>query len=289
MVKETITWIDPNGVEYVLTQGERYDILNGVKGFYMPPIEVIEEEVPFQAGSRLRAVKVKSRDIDVPLKISAPDEVELLYAMRRLLQIFNPLKGNGKFRVSAVDGSQRELSCLYLGGLELEESDQTKGKTWLKAISVFKAFDPYWYDSNSIVQTFKINEAPGTFFPIFPLRLSSSTVFADISIDNSGDVETWPEWIITGPGENIVLRNMSTGDVMNLETSIGVGETIIIDTKPYAKTVTKNDGANLFYTLTDESSLWSIQEGENSIQLEMANATTESSIQLTYRNRYWGP
>jgi hypothetical protein len=104
-----------------------------------------------------------------------------------------------------------------------------------------------------------------------------------------GDVETWPEWIITGPGENIVLRNMSTDEVTSLEVSLDVGETITIDTKPFHKTVTKNDGTNLFYTLTDESSLWALQEGSNSIQIEMANATTDSNIQLTYRNRYWGP
>jgi phage-related protein len=295
MTKEIISWIDSNGVEHLFTSGENFDILNGVKGFYMPPIEVVEDEAPFQSGSRVRNVKIKPREIDVPMKIQSTDEIRLLNVLRKLLRIVNPLKGDGKFRVLAVDGSQRELTCRYLSGFEMEENDQTKGKTWMKAIGVFKAFDPYWYDTATKVQTFKINESPGLFFPILPLRLASSTVFADISIDNTGDIETWPEWIIAGPGENVKIKNMTTGEIIFLDhpdAKLESGETITINTSPNPpneKTITKNDGTNLFYTLSDESSLWALQDGDNSIQIEMANATTESSIQLTYKNRYWGP
>jgi hypothetical protein len=90
--------------------------------------------------------------------------------------MFNPLKGDGALKSTSIDGSQRFLNCRYSGGLEISES----GQTWQKVVLVLKAFDPFWYDSTTQVQTFKINESPGTFFPIFPLRLSSSAVFADI-------------------------------------------------------------------------------------------------------------
>jgi hypothetical protein len=83
------------------------------------------------------------------------------------LKIFNPLKGDGKIKSISPDGSQREISCRYQGGLEIEES----GRIWEKFVLVLKAFDPFWYDSSTIVQTFNINESPGTFFPILPLRL----------------------------------------------------------------------------------------------------------------------
>jgi phage-related protein len=280
---DKISWIDANGTEYPLT------VLKGMNGRFMPPMSFNEEEVPFQAGSLLRNVKVKARDVDIPVVLKADNEVELRKMVRECLRRFNPLYGDGKIRVVAADGSQRELSCRYSSGFEGNESKDSKGDIWQTLVLVFRAFDPFWYDSSTIVQTFNINESPGTFFPILPLRLVSSTVFADITIENTGDVETWPEWIITGPGENMVLRNMSTDEVTSLEVSLDVGETITIDTKPFHKTITKNDGTNLFYTLTDESSLWALQEGTNSIQIEMGSATSDSSIQLTYRNRYWGP
>jgi phage-related protein len=285
MDKETIIWIDTNGTEYILTDQVDIAVTIGPSGRYMPPIDFTEQEIPFYHGSLVKNTRVKAREMDFPVQIYGETQMDIRNNLRKLLKIFNPLKGDGKIKSISPDGSQREISCRYQGGLEIEES----GRIWEKFVLVLKAFDPFWYDSSTIVQTFKINESPGTFFPILPLRLVSSTVFADITIGNTGDVETWPEWIVTGPGENIVLRNLSTDEVTSLEVSIDVGETITIDTKPFHKTVTKNDGSNLFYTLTDESSLWALQEGSNGIQIEMANATTDSSIQLTYRNRYWGP
>lgn len=292
MDKEIIKWIDPNGTEFKIDDGENYTLLLGIKGFHMPPISTVENEVPNQAGSRLRMVKVKARELDVPIVIRGKDEIEVRNNIRRLLRFLNPLKGDGRLHVSFYGASQRELSCRYIGGLEIDEKRGSKGENWQKAILVFRAFDPFWYDTSTKVETFKTGEQVATFFPIFPLRLSSSSVFADVTIDNTGDVETWPEWIITGPGENILLRNLTTGEVINLEhadAKLQAGESITIDTKSGKKSVTRNDGTNLFYTLSEESSLWALQEGSNSIRIEMSNTTTESQVQLTYRNRYWGP
>jgi phage-related protein len=280
---DKISWIDTNGTEYPLT------VLKGMNGRFMPPMSFNEEEVPFQAGSLLRNVKVKARDVDIPVVLKADNEVELRKMVRECLRRFNPLYGDGKIRVVAADGSQRELSCRYSSGFEGNESKDSKGDIWQTLVLVFRAFDPFWYDSSTIVQTFKINESPGTFFPVFPLALASSTVFASVAINNEGDVDTWPEWEINGPCQGVVLRNLSTGEVLGLDVTLELGESITIDTKPFRKLVVKNDSTNLFYTMSSDSSLWALQEGINGIQIEMGGATLDSSAQLTYRNRYWGP
>jgi hypothetical protein len=285
MSREVFSWIDPSGRETLLSGTENVEVVIGPSGRFMPPIEYVEQTVPFQPGSKLKQLNVKSREIDLPLEIMGISTSDLRTQIRNLLAVFNPLLGDGQLKCVAEDGSQRYITCRYASGLDFAET----GLTWQRANVVFKAFDPYWYDNSSIVQTFMINESPGLFFPILPLRLASSTVFANVTINNQGDVETWPEWIITGPGENIVISNLSTGETTNLNVTLDVGETITIDTTLYNKTVTKSDETNLFYTLSDDSSLWSLQQGNNSIQIEMANATSDSSIQLTYRNRYWGP
>lgn len=284
---DKLYWIDANGTE-TLFDTQTFKILNGMMGRFMPPIEFAEDEVPFEDGSRLREVIVKARDVDIPILIEATSAIELRQLVRSCLRMFNPLRGNGKWKVIAPDGSQRELSCRYKTGLEGQENRDVKGIWWQKLVLVFRAFDPYWYDAGTNVQTFTTGQA-ATFFPFFPLRLSSSTVFADTTIDNTGDVKTWTEWIVQGPGENIVLRNLTTRETIHLEDPdayLGVGESITINTR--LKTVTKNDGTNLYYTLADGSSLWTLQEGTNSIRIEMSNATSESSVQLSYRNRYWG-
>lgn len=288
MPSEQFFWIDAKGDETPLSDSPNIRVLVGPTGRFMPPVDLVEQQVPFQAGTRLKQLYVKSREIDLPLGITGTSKSDLRVQIRNILNMFNPTLGDGTLKIVNEDGSQRLINCRYSSGLEIQET----GLLWQNVIIVLKAFDPFWYDDSSIVQTFNLNENPGLFFPILPLRLASSTVFADVTINNTGDVETYPEWIITGPGESIKITNLTTGDVIYLDNPDAVldaGETITIDTSPFAKTVTKSDGSNWFYTLSDDSSLWALQEGNNNIQIEMANATSDSSIQLTYKNRYWGP
>ncbi len=283
MAREIFSWIDANGVEHNLSGDDGIDVIIGPEGRFMPSFSFVEDKVPLQPGSRLRGINVEAREVDLPLEISCTTQSELRSKIRILLNWFNPLKGDGILKCVAVDGSTRILNCRYSGGLEITES----GQTWQRLVLVLKAFDPYWYDSSTVVQTFTTGQ-PATFFPFFPLRLSSSTVFADIAVNNIGDVETNPEWIITGPGDSIILRNLSTGELFNLNISLGVGEILIVNTKTGKKSVKKGDGTNLFGYQTDDSSLWALQQGQNSIRIEMSNATTDSSVQLTYTPRYWG-
>jgi hypothetical protein len=280
-------WVDANGSQYAIS--DNHLIKSGPDGRYMPPISFVEDEVPFLAGTRLRTVKIGPREFDLTIYIDGDSEVDVRNKTRNLLRTFNPVKGDGKISVVAADNSQREINCRYAGGLEISEKEGSKIGNIQTVTLVFRAFDPYWYDTATQVQTFKINESPGTFFPVFPLSLASSTVFASVAINNEGDVDTWPEWEINGPCQGVVLRNLSTGEVLSLDVALELGESITIDTKPFRKIIVKNDSTNLFYTMSVDSSLWALQEGINGVQIEMGGATLDSSAQLTYRNRYWGP
>lgn len=283
---DNVTWIAADGTEYSIS--DNHLIISGSEGRFMPPVQFIEEEVPFQPGARLRDVRIGVKEFDLPIYVDGASESETRSKIRNLLRLFNPLKGDGKIRITAPDGSQREINCRYSGGLEISERKDSKIGNLQAVVFVFRAFDPYWYDTSTQVRTFTTGQT-ATFFPLFPLRLSSSTVFADITINNNGDIETWPEWIIKGPASDIILRNLTTGEITHLETSLDEGETLTIATKPGAKTIKKGDGTNLFGTLTNISSIWALVDGNNSVRIEMAGANSNSSVQLSYRNRYWGP
>jgi hypothetical protein len=282
MAREILSWIEPDGTEHNLTGMENIDISMSPEGRFMPKFSIVEQQVPFQYGSKLRQINVDAREIDLPVEISCITTSDLRNKLRQLMNWFNPLKGDGQLKSISEDGSQRVIVCRYQSGLEIQESNLPNQK----AIIVLKAFDPLWYDVNTIVQTFKSGQ-PATFFPFFPLRLSSSSVFADTTVTNNGDIEARPTWIITGPGDTIFLRNLTTGELININTSLGVGETINIDTRAGKRTVKKGDGTNLYSTLSDDSALWSLQQGINNIRIEMSNATSQSSVQLSYQNRYW--
>jgi len=283
MPSEQFYWIDANGNETALSGSSNFEILVGPTGRFMPPVDLVEQQVPFQAGTRLKQLYVKSRDIDLPLGITGTSKSDLRTQVRNLLNMFNPLLGDGTLKIIAEDGSQRQIKCRYSSGLEIQET----GLFWQNVIIVLKAFDPYWYDPNPIIQTFTVG-TPATFFPILPMRLTSSTVFTDTTINNDGDVESWPTWIITGPGDTIYIRNLSTGEFININYTLQPGETINIDTRLGKKTVTLGDGTNLYPNMSSDSSLWALQPGNNQIRIEMQNSQIASNVQLSYQNRYWG-
>ena len=288
--EEVIQFIDTTGAIHTLAAE------HGVEGRFMPPVSFIEDEVPEQPGSRLRVVRIGPREVAVPVWFRGTSASDLRAELRRWLGRLNPSKGTGRLRNTAPDGVVRDLYCVYAGGMELVEDDDTAGVVWQKAMVIFRGHDPYWYDSASTVATYTIGVSPATFFPIFPMRLSSSDVFADATINNTGDVEAWPVVTITGPGSDPVLRNLTTGEVTQFSgLTLAGGEMLTIDTRPNnavfpaGKTVKKGDGTNLFPYLTDASSLWPLAEGSNSVRLELSSATSSSSVTLSYQRRFLGP
>jgi hypothetical protein len=152
---------------------------------------------------------------------------------------------------------------------------------------VFRAYWPYWRDVNAETGDFEAATTP-SFFPIFPIRLTSSTITVDTTITNDGDVEAWPTWHIQGPGSGIVLRNLNTGQVIEFTTTaLLLGESIDIDTMTYVKTVTKNDGTNLYPDLTPGSDLWSLLPGANGVRLEMNGIDSlVSGLSISYYQQY---
>jgi len=147
MADQQITFIDALGVLTPLVCQLDMRVLLGPIGLDMPPIGLIEEETPFQAGSRLRAVRVKAREVDLPLLVKGAGADAVRAAVRTLLRTLDPTRGNGRLRVTGPGGTTRELTCRYIGGAEGAEGRDQSGLSWRKAVLTFKAFDPYWYDT----------------------------------------------------------------------------------------------------------------------------------------------
>jgi hypothetical protein len=277
---ETFEWVDPDGVVIDL------DVLaSGLSGRFLPPIAFSEESVPLQAGSRLRQVRPLARDVALPFIVVSSDPVAKRMALRRLAAAMDPTRGDGRLRCGFA-GQMRELRCRYAGGFDLDESADLSTPEVQRALVVFRAFDPFWYDQ--AVTAVTVGPTQASFFPILPLRLSGSEVYADTEVDNDGDVETWPLWTVTGPGVGPVLRNLTTGKAIDLTgVSLGAGETVEIDTRPGFKTVRRGDGSNLYGEMvTPPSSLWPLVKGSNSLRLEMSATTADTSFALRYQRRW---
>lgn len=295
MADEIISWVEPDGTEVVL------GVSWGVEGRFMPPVKIEEDEVPGWHGAVARQVKAGVREFTLPLWIGShpltgvhfADESALREGMRDIVSRMNPMRGAGRVRVQSPVGDSREIVCRYVGGLEMSESlgDNT-GLTAQKAAVTFRAHEPFWTTVSDVVHEFDVGVIP-SFFPIFPIRLTSSEVFADTTIDNAGDVETWPVWELTGPGELIVLRNLTTGKKIDLSNDggfeLGIGESLTIDTRQGKKTLTSGDGESQFSKMSNDSSLWPLVRGQNAVRLEMTGSNTQSLLSLRFKPRFLAP
>lgn len=286
MSAEVSQWIDPTGVVTTL------DVDWDASGRYMPEIAHEEDAVPGQDGARHRASRFKPHEFTLKLTISANpgDEAGLRAALRTLMNAMNPTRGEGIIRVTSPIGDVREIGCYCTAGLGLEEKPGSNGPDMQQAAVVFRAYDPHWRDQSDTSISYTINQTP-SFFPFFPLRLTTSQIAVDATIVNAGDLETWPVWTIFGPGGAIVLRNLTTGARLLFNTHVlQAGESIVIDTRPGNKSVTKQDGSNAFPDLDTASALWSLGPGSTAVRLEMSGATAgNSALQLNFRQRYLSP
>jgi phage-related protein len=276
---ETVEWVAPDGVTTVL------DVEWAVTGRFMVPVAFEEDDVPGQPGARLRAVRHLPREFVLPCYVYGDTEAELRTEMRDLAAAMDPGRGAGKIKVTAPGGDQRKIRCSYAAGLEANETiGDDSGPQHQRFPIVFRAHDPYWYATSLTVAEFTAGARPN-FFPFFPLRLSAGEVFADVTVDNPGDVATWPLWEIDGPGADIALRDLDHGQSTELATTLLAGQTVTVDTRPGAKTVVRDDGTNLFPALGD-SDLWPLDPGATAVRIEMGGAGDSSVVRLRYLPAY---
>ncbi len=230
---EVTEWIAADGSVTNLMDIPHVGIQPGRSGAFMAPVRMTEDTVPFRHGAHVRYVQFAPRDIDLPLYVSGASEGELRSRLRSLIAKFNPLDDSGRLRITRPDGTRREIFCRYSRGMELVEDNARYGVRHAKAVVTFRCHDPLWYDVIPQTNEFAAG-TPQTFFPGTPFRLSSGTIFnTSTIITNDGDLETWPIWVITGPGNSISLRNLTTGEKIEFVPgfSLAGDESLIIDTR----------------------------------------------------------
>jgi hypothetical protein len=282
--QEVISWISADNQETIITVQDRIDV-SGWSGFNNPDIEHIEDPIPFEDGSFYRRSKTLPRELELDLIVWGVDRSDLFQRIRGLTHSLNVYRGMGKIRFISPDGFDRYISCLYKDGMQGEEGKEG-GVCWRKMVLTFRAFDPYFYGSET-TEVFKLDENPPMWFPFFPLNLGGDAVSSQLSIDYDGDVKTFPVWTIHGPGDDPKLINQTTGESLSISNvTLDDTQTITIDTK--LRQITLDDNINLLPQLAWGSTFWTLEPGINQVKIEMANATSDSSIQLAYSPRYLG-
>lgn len=289
------TLVDTSGSTHVLGAASGVYLLRGAKGLGGPSLAVNEDKLPYAPGTRLRRLSTPPARLDLPIEIRAAS-VALLDTLMDTLRgwVLPGTEASAEpetvfLRCVRDDGASREIEGIYVGGLEGDEA--AGGTLWQKAVLSLYCSDPYWRDTAETEVTFTNGVGLRLWFPLYPYDLSPSAVFAEQTITNTGQVETWPVWTITGPGSDPTLTNLTTGEVLALDLTLADGDVVTIDTNERgatAKTITNQNDVNLWPFASATSVLWPLQRGANEIRVAMSGTSGDSAIELAYRRRWAG-
>ena len=275
------------GVEVTLDNSDKGGavLMQGSSGLGWGPFELTTSPLS-GGGSVLRHSRPTEAEVTLPILLAANDFYVRRDWRRRLERLCS---GEVEIRVSHPDGFARSRRGYLSEGLEGSYDAGEDSSAGQKLVLSFLCPDPWWYgDEKGFVQKVEAGRKPfitsfdgAATIPFFPVVLASSTVAGAYQLEVSGDAPAWPVWEIVGPGEDLLIESVDTGEQIFIEGEFG--EVVTIDTRAgdiYSASFAQGE---LWNRVSIESVLFPLQPGNNSIRMTMVNARPDSEVRLRYR------
>lgn len=302
MAGYTLTYYDQTGLSYTLNDNAtRFLNRGGMLGFGFPQGDVTTQRVPYTHGTALVSTTpyAQPREMQVSLTIKVADGgtySDLRTAYETLVRILSPWVGTtrtdlhggtmylGKLYVTKPDGSTvRGIDCWCTNVSDLQEDGPYAGVVDV----TFMAPYPFWYDPNGLVTTaISGTAASGASFPwTFPITFTDGNVDSDASVENAGDVETWPKIRIYGPGDNPDVDNDTTGKTWSCTQTMDANDYIDVNMQLGTIYFWDNSGGtytSILSTMDAGAQFWPLIKGDNTIHVELANVPNLAGVVYYY-------
>jgi phage-related protein len=191
----------------------------------------------------------------------------------------------GYIQIQRPDGTTRQIAVYTTSGLNTPEVAVSNGTIYTFTL---QTPDPFWYDLTSTELTFSNPGIASGILPLLPISLQSSQIIGTNTVTNNGGTDTYPEWLIVGPGTP-TITNLTTGRAFGLSSPVASGTTVDIKTKPgQQQCVDITHGLNLWgqLAISTPRDLWALVPGQNQISISMAGATAASQVNMVWNNRW---
>lgn len=272
---------DLNGIAQ---NGEGVQAVAGLTGLGLPSRSVQWLEGAGD-GALFRGKRVLSRDIDIPLHFLAKDRQSLKALLSRFALVLAD-----EVTIRLVDDD--EVGSWYVkahlvGGGDYSYGDDTRGENDFKTVVTFRSGDPYW-TSSELQRATVANAGAGRGLlngPLSKMKVAASQAIGTLALNNEGDATAFPVWQITGPGQQLDVTNLSTGEKFTWTGTLSAGQSLTIDTQ--TGLVTDNLGANRYDLMGPAPRLWSVPPGSTQASVQMTATTSASRIEATWRPRKW--
>lgn len=227
--------------------------LAGATGLVMPPVDVATAPLPGAHGSTLTGVRVEERPVFVPIKVTASDRRFVTHQamVDSLLDLVDPL--TGEFRlVGVTERGERELACVYTGGLEGAFGVDEFGLSWRKIGLKALACQPFARSRTPRTVEFGVDVdtepflgvAGGTDSPWPPALGSTNVIGENMEVIVGSEVPVHPALDLVGPmdsfaGDLTPLVPRPGDGVWSVSIPAGVpaGSTLRLVTDPRARSI----------------------------------------------------
>lgn len=166
----------------------------------------------------------------------------------------------------------------------------------IDGVATWQCADPYFYaessegGARSITLTLVTDAGGGIVWPVtWPITWGSQGVRQD-SVVNRGDSPTWPVITIHGPVAQPSVELVGTGRRLSLDTALASDRSITIDTRPWARTILRDDGAS-FAGVARGAALsdFMLPVGRTTLAYRGTDTSGQSRCVITWRDAHTSP
>lgn len=305
-------FIAPDGLVYSFDDaGGRF--LESFTGEGMPPIEYRTDRGPFQDGETVIDWVLRPRVIQYVHRRGSDSRhgywdarADLLNHLRPNRQLTIGAREPGRLRKVLATGQIRDIYVLVESGPVFQPRDPgVMDEFGFTETIRFIAYDPVFFDPEARTEVYALMAFEHLVFPVrlvdgdpldVDMLFSPSVVNDVVPITYLGTWLSLPTIEITGPAQNPIIRNLTTGEKIELTYNVPAGRVVTIDLSYGMKTVVDDLGNNLIGTVTLDSDLATFHlapepeapGGVNQIGVFFAGASLASAVVLTWFERYIG-
>lgn len=170
----------------------------------------------------------------------------------------------------------------------------------IDGVATFQCADAYFYDDtgpdgeggpHSITLTLVASAGDGGIvWPVtWPVVWGSQGVRQD-AVVNRGDAPSWPVITFHGPVAQPSIELVGTGRRLSLDTTLAYDRSITIDTRPWARTILRDDGASFAGVARGASlSEFQLPVGQTVLAYRGTDLSGQSRCVIEWRNAYSSP
>ena len=285
---------DYNLFGLALGEGTGYEV-ERLTGFDGVPLKSDLATLPYDDGAVAAAAQLAGPrdDVELELTVFGTDQADTHAKARALSAAMQPRATDGAFVwQSPGEPEARRLFCRPGGRLVTVWSPTLES---FEARVRLEAADPVIYAD--VEQQVALSPYAGTAFADYPVDETYPKVYGaggtggGTVVTNGGTYPVWPRFEIVGPPSGAItpltLENVTTGGVVAFDgLSVGVGQTLIVETHPARRVVDFTSGASRLSTVVNLDAWWRLAPGDNELRFRAGGNTDGPPAQVFFRDGF---